>query len=378
MRTSLFIAVLGLLAPAGCAWSEFDDLAETTWVRSTDEPNVGSRNYALAIVGLTTGTSGGQLGVISDDTPDYSTIDYDADGTDTAGTNDVKLGQHRIAALTDPPLFVTDGNGKIAIAERSTTGGNIAVVFGSATAPAGLEFAALAPPDAVTFVGTDVVVAAGDTFYTLQTAMQVPCKSMDTTFAAAAMAMDPASSTLWVWAKSGAFFGIPSSALTPCNGGMLPSAGSTFTTPLMPASGARVHIVGNFAVLTAHAPTSRMGQIFIVDLSTVTESDTMTVEGLRSSTIAVFGTTTYVVVGVPDRAVGGVVAGEVDALALDTTTGTLTKTAALSLSDAQAESGQLFGRAVTTMKFNDKQILVIAANSEVFAYYKTALYDALP
>ncbi|HEY5926119.1 MAG TPA: hypothetical protein VIV11_30745 [Kofleriaceae bacterium] len=377
MRTSLFIAALGLLSMAGCAWSEFDDLADTTWVRSTDEPNVGSRNYALAIVGLTTGTSGGQLGVVSDDTPDYSTIDYDNDGTDTAGGNDVKLGQHRIAALTDPPLFVTDGNGKIAIAERSTTGGNVAVVFGSATAPAGIEFAALAP-DAVTFVGADVVVAAGDTFYTLQTAMQVPCKSMDSTFAVAAMALDSATSTLWVWSKSGAFFGIPSSALTPCNGGMLPSAGSTLTTPLMPAAGARVHIVGNFAVLTAHAPTSRMGQIFVVDLSTVAESDTLAVEGLRSSAVAVFGTTTYVVIGVPDRAVGGVVAGQVDLFALDTTAGTLTKTPALSLNDAQAESGQLFGRAVTTMKFNDKQILVIAANSEVFAYYKTALYDALP
>ena len=56
----------------------------------------------------------------------------------------------------------------------------------------------------------------------------------------------------------------------------------------------------------------------------------------------------------------------------------LNKASALSLHDAEPESGQLFGRSVTTMKFNDKQILVVAANSEVFAYYKTALYDALP
>ena len=104
MRTSLFIAALALVSMAGCAWSEFDDLADTTWVRSTDEPNVGSRNYALAIVGLTTGTSGGQLGVVSDDTPDYSTIDYDSDGADTAGGNDVKLGQHRIAARRQAAL----------------------------------------------------------------------------------------------------------------------------------------------------------------------------------------------------------------------------------------------------------------------------------
>ena len=125
MRNVLFLAALSV---TGCAWSEFDDLADTTWVRSVDEPNVGSRNYGVASVGVTTATSGATVGGISDDTPDFSTIDYAADGTATVGTNDVKLGQHRIAVLTDPPLFATDGAGKIALAERSTTGGNIAVV----------------------------------------------------------------------------------------------------------------------------------------------------------------------------------------------------------------------------------------------------------
>jgi hypothetical protein len=376
MRTALLLAALSF---AGCAWSEFDDLAETTWVRSTSEPNIGSRNYGIAIVGVTTSPSGGLLGVISDDTPDYSTIEYAADGKDSIGSNDVKLGQHRIAVLTDPPLFTTDGMGKIAIAERSTTGGNIAVVFGSATAPAGIEFAAPASPDAVTFVGADIVVAAGNTFYTLQATGQIPCASMDTTFGVAAMAMDNATSTLWVWSKAGAFFGIPMSSLTPCNGGMLPAPGSVFmTTGLMPATGARVHVVGNYAILTAHPPTSRLGQVFVIDLSTVNQTDMMTIEGLRSSTLATFGTTTHLVVGVPDRPVNGVVSGQVDVYALDTTTGMLGDTPVLQLNDAQPDSGQLFGRAVTTMKFNDKQILVIAANSEVFAYYKTALYDALP
>jgi hypothetical protein len=376
MRTALLLAALSF---PGCAWSEFDDLAETTWVRSTSEPNIGSRNYGIAIVGVTTSPSGGLLGVISDDTPDYSTIEYAADGKDSIGSNDVKLGQHRIAVLTDPPLFTTDGMGKIAIAERSTTGGNIAVVFGSATAPAGIEFAAPASPDAVTFVGADIVVAAGNTFYTLQATGQIPCASMDTTFGVAAMAMDNATSTLWVWSKAGAFFGIPMSSLTPCNGGMLPAPGSVFmTTGLMPATGARVHVVGNYAILTAHPPTSRLGQVFVIDLSTVNQTDMMTIEGLRSSTLATFGTTTHLVVGVPDRPVNGVVSGQVDVYALDTTTGMLGDTPVLQLNDAQPDSGQLFGRAVTTMKFNDKQILVIAANSEVFAYYKTALYDALP
>jgi hypothetical protein len=374
MRTILFLAAVSV---SGCAWSEFDDLADKTWVRSTDSANVGSRDYAVAIVGVTTATSGGTLAVISDDTPDYSTIDYAADGTDTAGTNDLKLGQHRIAALTDPPLFTTDGMGKIAIAERSTTGGNIAVVFGAATAPAGLELAAPASPDAVAFVGADVVVAAGSSFYTLQPTGQVPCASMDSTFGVAAMAAD--ASTLWVWTKAGNFFGIPISSLTPCNGGMLPAPGSGFMpTGLMPAPGARVHIVGTHAILSAHPPSARMGQAIVVDLSNMGMTDTLAIDGLQSSTVATLDGATYFVAGIPDRNVDGVEAGEVQAFAFDMAAGTLGDTAALRLADAKAESGQLFGRSVTTMKFNDQQILVVAADSEVFAYYKTALYDALP
>ncbi len=374
MRTQLAIAALALV---GCNWTEFDDLADSTWVRSTDDAHVGSRNYGLAIVGLSTTNNGGLLGVVSDDSPDYSTIDYGADGADRSGTNDLKLNQHRIAALSDPPLFVSDGNGKFALAERSTTGGNVAVVFGSATAPAGLDFpAASGTPDTIVFAGANVVVSAGNTFYTLLMGMQVPCSSPDTAMGVAATASDGTS--LWVWAKSGAFFSVPLASLTPCTGGMLPAATSTFTTTsFMPANGAQIHLVGNYAILTGHPANSRQGQAFVVDTTTMTQADMVPVEGLRTSTVATFGGSTYLFVGVPDRAVDGVVAGQVDALELSTA-GKLSTTPVMSLTDAQPESGGQFGRSVTTMKFNDKTVLVVAGNSEVFAYYKTALYDALP
>jgi hypothetical protein len=209
---------------------------------------------------------------------------------------------------------------------------------------------------------------------------QVPCVVDDPTFTgAAAIASD--GTRLWIWSKSGAFFSYALNALAPCAGGMVPAPAQSVTTSLMPAIGARIHLVGTHAILTAHAPTSRMGQVFVIDVSnvaTLTQTDTMNVEGLRASTVAVLDGTTYLALGVPDRAVNGVVSGEVDVHAFDTTAGTLTKTPAQSLHDAQPDSGELFGRSLTTMKFNDKQILVIAANSEVFAYYKTALYDALP
>jgi hypothetical protein len=377
MRTTRFLLATALLA--GCNWTEFDDLADTTWVRSTDEPNIGSRNFGIAILGVSTSGQGGQLAVISDDTPDFSTIDYAADGTDTVGQS-LKLGQHRIAALTDPPLFATDGQGKIALAERSTTGGNTSVVYGPATGPAGVELATVASPDAVTFADADVVVAAGNTLYTIQGSTQLECPSADMGFGAAAIASDGA--YVFMWAKTGAFFAIPRNELTQCPGGKFSGTGN-LTTSLVPAAGARIHVVGNFAVLTAHAPNSRMGQVITVNTSNpnnMTITDMLDVEGLRSSTILIGNDSgrIYVAVGVPDRAVGNVIAGQVDVYEVMPPEGMLQRTPALQLNDAKPESGQLFGRSVTAMTFNGTFILVVAAYNEVFAYYKTALYDALP
>jgi hypothetical protein len=372
MRTPLFLAALTF---AGCAWTDFDDLSDTAWVHSIKSPGIGSRNYALSILGVSATPTGGTLAVVSDDTPDLSTVDYAADGGDSVSTNNSKLGQFRIAVLSNPPLFATDGAGKVAIAERSTAGGVISVVSGFAGAPFGFEFPAN-PPDAVVYAGGQVVVAGGNTLYTLKGSSQVPCPSTDMAFGVVAMAAD--ATNVWLWAKTGAFFSVPIASLDPCTN--LPAAGATFTPPnaFMPGPGARIHLVGSFAVLTAHAPMSRMAQLFVVNLATMMMADSMMIDGLESSAVGTFGTGTYLIVGVPDRPVDGIVTGQVDAHALDMGTGTLTKTSALTLNDAQPDSGQLFGRSVTTMKLNDKQIIVVAANSEVFAYYKTALYDALP
>jgi len=376
------VKLVALLAFAGCNWGDFDDLADGTHVRSTYKPNIGSRNYATAILGVTTNSSGGQLAVMSDDTPDFSTLEYSADGAADVGALDVKLGSYSIAVLADPPLIATDGMGKIAIAERSQMGGNISLVFGSVSAPSGLQFAAtLAVPDAVVFTGPDIVIAAGNTLYTIQT-MPTPiaCSGMDNTnmpLAVAALASD--GTNVWVWTKGGALFSYPITALTPCNGGMLPAPGNAFTaTGFMPGPGARIHLVGTYAILTAHAGSSRMGQVYVVDLATLTMvGSPLSVDGLKSSTVAMFGGKTYLVLGIPDRAVEGVVAGQVELRELDPATGTLGGAPALTLNDAQPESGQLYGRSVTTMKFNGQPILVVSGNSEVFAYYKTALYDAL-
>jgi hypothetical protein len=161
---------------------------------------------------------------------------------------------------------------------------------------------------------------------------------------------------------------------------MLPASGTALMTSMMPSAGARVHLVGPYAVLTGHPMGSRAGEALVVETSSLTQKDMLPVEGLRSSTLGTFGGKTYLAVGVPDRAVpgAGVIGGQVDLDELDMTTGKLGTVPTLTLNDAQPDDNQQFGRSVTTMKFNGTDILVVAASSEVFAYYKTTLYGALP
>ncbi len=392
MRTYLLAALAATSLLGACKWTDFDDLEGETWVRSTEDPDIGSSDYAVAIAGVSTGASGGVLAVVSDDNAFFSTLEYDTDGGADVGANPVDLGTQKIGAISEPPVFATDPTGRIGLIERSITGGNFAVLFGTATAPVALEFAAAvnpAPtPDAAIFVpagtGHDFVFAAGNSLYSIPPTGGTPvaCTGMDNnSMPLQVAAMDHDGTNLWVWSKSGSLFSYPLTALTPCTGGSLPTPASAFTpaVALMPTAGARVHVAGGFAILTGHPTVTRSASVFVVQLSDLMQvGTTLTVEGLRTSTLAVLEGQTYLVLGVPDRSVKGVAAGAVDLHTFAPTSGVLDATPALSLHDAQPKSGQLFGRTVTTMTFNGSTILVVGADSEIFAYYRTTLYDHLP
>jgi hypothetical protein len=396
MRIQLFIASVALGALAGgCKWTDFDDLADQTWVRAIDDPQLGATDYAVAIAGVSTGPSGGLLAVLSDDTPNYSTIEYTAAGGADVGTNPapIKLGTQNIGAFADQPVFVVDAPaGRIAIVERSINAGNFAVVFGTPTAPAGIEVqSGVQPtpiPDAGTFVGSDLVFVADDRIYTLSATGGTPktCQAtdhLDMPLRAAAIAAT--ANDLVVWTKTGALLGYALPTLATCEDGMVsaPRLLSEMSPQnFMPGPGARIHLVGKFAILAGRAASSRVGQVHVVDAENGGQIGTaLTAEGLRSSTIADLDGTLYLAIGVPDRSVRGVVAGAVDLhkfTPAPTALELLDATPALTLHDADPESGQQFGRTVTTMLFNGRTILVVGATAEVFAYYRTALYNHLP
>jgi len=178
----------------------------------------------------------------------------------------------------------------------------------------------------------------------------------------------------------GVFGTVPVSALSPCNGGNLPNFGTTFTsTGFMPAIGSKIHLtLARYAVLVGHA--SGASQIFVVDTTNMQQIGTtitistaskarrwaaMAEQSTRGGHADALGRWTDV-----RRSGGALRDGALD--------GMLSATPSLVLNDAQPEAGEEFGHAVATMKFNGQEIVVVGAHDEVFAYYKTALYDALP
>jgi hypothetical protein len=387
MRASILLLPLSLgLGLVGCKWTDFDDLEDETWVRSTDDPDLGSNDFAIAIAGVSTGSPGGVLAVISDDTPNLSTIEYNSAGGAGVGATPMKLGEQNIGALGDAPVFVSDDAGHIGLVEKSITGGNFTVLFGTASAPAALQtMAASNPtptPEAAVFISSDLMFAAGDSFYTVAaaggTAKVCPAKDNNDQPLQVA-AMDADASDVWVWTKTGTFLRYPLADIAACAATLVPT-GPVYTTPsFTPAAGARVHVSGGFAILAGKQTTSRNGEIHVVDLSTMMRvGEVVPVEGLRSSVLAEFDTGTYLAVGVPDRQVGGVVAGAVDLFEYTPASGALVGSPTTTLHDADPESGQQFGRALTTMNFGGEPILVAGTKEEVFAYYRTSVYDHLP
>jgi hypothetical protein len=72
--------------------------------------------------------------------------------------------------------------------------------------------------------------------------------------------------------------------------------------------------------------------------------------------------------------VDGTDGGQVQAIEIDLTLG-LAATPAMTLFDAQPESDQAFGRGVAELAYNGKKIIAVAADNEVFLYFRTTLYD---
>jgi hypothetical protein len=381
-------ALLATFVLGACSWTSFDDLADSAWVHSHQRPDSDGTDYAFAIasVGTNGPSAGGVLAVVSNESPSYSSVVFDSTGGTKEGANPQQLGDFFISAVNEGTFLISDpASNQIAIVTAAVDQNAIAVANGT---PDNLQANSLQarPPMAAVFAGGDVVVIAQDTTgakTNLFTVAKTPCEAVDESGAplqAVAAAAD--ATTLWVWTKTGVFFGYPIAEIATCRntpGGRVTPAASVATS-FAPGSGARVHLAGtHFAVLAAHGDQLTTGSVFSVDLTTLAlVGQPLSVDGVRSSAVGVLGVaagaTAFVALGLPDQTGGGVRGGRVDLYPFDTATGIVSSAKASELFDAQPESDQQFGRSLAIMAFNDSNILVVGAKSELFAYYRTLLY----
>jgi hypothetical protein len=159
-----------------------------------------------------------------------------------------------------------------------------------------------------------------------------------------------------------------------------PLAGrTTVIDDFEPGLGSQIVMVdATHALLVGHtdiAANNSYLALYDVSAAPARKGDPQTLPGLRTATLLDLDGDTYVVAGYPSDTVDGVSsAGHVFVYPLSLDTG-VSATAAMELADAQPEDDQRFGRAVAVTQFNGQPAIAVAADNEVFFYFRTTLYD---
>jgi hypothetical protein len=382
------LILFGLVVGSGaCSWTQFDDLADQTPARGTEKPDgVKSSDYGVIVVGATspTATTGGTIGVLSTGPGNFSTLELDGGGVAQNLGDSEPLGQHTIDSLTGNATLLFDGNNQIVLVDNSNVGTVIAIQGTADGLSVDQQVGTSAHPIATTFVNGELVVAVEpaasmpNVFAVKGTAV-VSCTLKDNAgmpLAAAAIAID--GTKLWAYAKTGAFFGYDLAALDAAGTCTGISPNTAVAMAGAAANGGHIDVVpGKFAIVTAFdIPSTMAGAVQVIALPGVTTVGTaVAAMGVKSAAFDTFDGQGVVVLGYPYRNVGTTTSpGAVDLHRLDITTGALDANPAETLTVPNADANHLFGRSVTTTKYNGKPIIVAAASNVVYSYYATSLY----
>jgi hypothetical protein len=152
------------------------------------------------------------------------------------------------------------------------------------------------------------------------------------------------------------------------------------STGFQPGRGSQIIMYQDrYAILVGHkGVTNTDAYLAIWDIGGATGAPTqvgatISVPGLRTAAILENGTDKYVVAGYPNETFDGVKAGRVQVYPFTLMDG-LDAESVLTLHDATPESDQQFGRALAVTQFNGTPVIAVAADNEVFFYFRTALY----
>ena len=417
MRTLKTILLAGLVTTAGCKWTDFDDLESQTWVSTTTKPNKQSTDFGIALAPLAT-TSGGKLAVFANGEPQYLELGYAPNGDSDVSLTVLLSALSSVQTLDIQPIVLTDPStgptgGEVALIAPAA-GGGVSVLHGAGGLTlhqvGGIGEVAAAtyltpPPTTPPATGTPApLIAAGTSVYGSYygSNLVAPCKLVDddgaevTIFGVAATPGTSGDDVL-VWGTTGTsgqsellvypggIFNGDSGLAAPddkCGAAVpaKPLAGRTTTIDdFEPGIGSQIVMVdATHALLVGHGDlTAGNGYLALFDVSAAParEGDPQTLPGLRTATLLDLDGDTYVVAGYPSDTVDGVGgAGHVFVYPLSLDTG-VSATAAMELADAQPEDDQMFGRAVAVTRFNGQPVIAVAADNELFFYFRTTLYD---
>lgn len=392
-RTLWIAAAAALASSAGaCKWTEFDDLAQTTWVHSTSKPGVNSTDYGLELRQVQHAGDGAKLAVIGSNEPSFSTLVYDTKGNTTLGPAPVDLNKEfTINSIPDAPALVADPSSDNVAFVIPSTENRTVVLSGAADALVELTINDPKPSSAVYLPGpsgtaSTLLVSGTGNFHGIAGSTANTCVAADDLAAPLqAIVMAPLGANVLVWNDQGKLLQYDAATVVASNDG--PSAvavspiGAAIDLGFKPGARSKLIPLGGTLVLVVGiAPLiGGDGMAGVYDLATGMPAGSpavqpATYQGLRS---AAFGTvlgTPYLALGFPTRPVQNIAAGQVEVHEVDIVGGSVSDSIDLALSDDQPENNQSFGQAIEIMHFNDDDIFVVAADNEIFSYYETTKY----
>ncbi|HWO23318.1 MAG TPA: hypothetical protein VNO30_31470 [Kofleriaceae bacterium] len=423
MRTlRLRLIALGAAAPlfaaGGCKWTDFDDLEADTWVTSVEKPDNPAASWGVAIARLTRDGSGGTLAVLGATDSLYNDLVIDSKGG-TKITTELELNpQFAIGNLATEPLLLTSpASDEVALVSALEVSRSL-VIRSSGGQLTGVPVIGPQQPSAATYMVSpphaadpearlQVLVAQNDAVFPAyfdQTKALMPppkCTLRDEQIPPQMITIralgayrppgvaglpPPAFDDVLVLSESGKLMAYPGSVFNGCMGGMVsPKMGFAKDIGLSGVQGSSQILVftdptGTYALVQAHTDgiKGRLGLYRITDTGFEEVGAARDIDRLR--TAALFQPSAnvqqrYVLAGLPTADVRDVASGLVQVIELSTTTGVAAEPT-LTLADAQPEDTQVFGRSVAALPYNNgKNIIAVAADNEIFLYFRTNLYD---
>ena len=412
------LALISLLLFGACKWTEFDDLETEAWVHSTTKPDSNSADWGIALLpggSVTDPSAGDRLIVLGTSQALFSELNYTPDGGADLAPGEIKLNnQFGLAAFDQQPIAVSDPLTHEYSVAMNSGGGSVAIVSGVHAANQRQIFNPKSTsPDSAAYIarsgaGNQLLVATADTVYGSPTmnppADQAACQLVDTDGTTpvqvrliAGIASTGANANVVVWSQSGKLYLYPAGVFdanaTDCPGFVSnpPKAGvakpvTGFTpvdTGFLAAKGSQIWVLDDrFVILAGHHDLPDLqSSVMMYDmkanggLTPTLVGAAITRMGQRSSTIFTLDAThRFIALGFPNESVNGTPnSGQVALFPINANG--FDQTVAEQLSDAQPDSNEVFGRALTSFVFNGHPILAVGADNEVFAYYRTSLYD---